>query len=165
MYALLLCMMFLACQDGQKEEGASKKVIDFYDNKVQIDTIFIQKLNPSAKETAMIWNAYTALESEMQRMKSFSISEVLNNSDNIIRISDTLQKSIPDTLQKRTVKSRLKLIKTQAKNLKQLLHFRSQDATRINESIYKLVQGYSSLNIQINEVHIKTPNFESEDED
>lgn len=157
--------MFLACQNGQKKEDDSKKVIDFYDNKIQIDTIYIQSLNPSAKETTMDWNAYTALESEMHRMKAFNISEVLNNTDNIIRISDTLQKTIPDTLQKRPVKSRLKLIKTQAKNLKQLLHFRSQDSARINESIYKLVQGYSSLNIQINEIHIKTPNFESKNED
>ncbi|SDZ80066.1 hypothetical protein [Psychroflexus halocasei] len=161
---ILFCLAFLSCQNDKNSKNDTQEKIDFYENKVQVDTIFIQQLSKPASEVAMDWNAYVALQSEINRMKNFSISEVLNNTDNIIRISDSLQKSIPDPLQKRTVNSRLKLIETQAKRLKQLLHFRSQDSSKINESIYKLVQGYSSLNIQINEIYIETPNFEFQNE-
>lgn len=161
---ILFCLAFLSCQNDKNSENNTQEKIDFYENKVQIDTIFIQQLSTPAHEIAMDWNAYVAIQSEMNRMKNFSVSEVLNNTDNIIRISDSLQKNIPDPIQKRTIRSRLKLIETQAKRLKQLFHFRSQDSTKINESIYKMVQGFSSLNIQINEIYIETPNFEIQNE-
>lgn len=161
MIKYLIAFIIVSCcwSCDQTEEKTVTKNTDFYTLQLKVDTIAIAQLSNKAEEFANEWNDYLAIKTEITRTKAMNIGDALNNAENIIRISDSLKVSLPDTFNVEPIKARLKLIETQAKTQQQLLNRKSQDTAAIKESIYKLVQGFSSLNRQINERFIETPQF------
>ncbi|QSS97957.1 hypothetical protein [Psychroflexus sp. ALD_RP9] len=154
-FALVICCW--SC--SQTQEKTASKNTDFYALKLSVDTISIAQLSNKAEEFANEWDDYLAIKTEIARTKAMNIGDALNNAENIIRISDSLKASLPDTFNIEPIKARLKLMETQARNQQQLLARKSQDTLAIKESIYKLIQSFSSLNTQINECFIETPQF------
>lgn len=157
-FTIIACLgLCLSCQDDSKKKETS--TTSFYTINLKTDTISIDKLSPKALNFTNDWSAYLAIKSEIERIQNSNIGDALNNAENIIRISDSLKTSLPEKFNVPAINSRLKLIETQAKAQQQFFIRKSQDTAAIKESIYKLIQGFSSLNIQINELFIEQPEF------
>ncbi len=159
-FVILVCSISsTSCQTEEKSSDENDNIKTIYEQKISQDFIKMVALSPEAEAITTDWEAYLAIRTELERTQNMTLGEVLNNAENIVRISDSLQTKLPDTFQVDQIKARLKLIETQAKIQQQLLARRIEDTVAIKQSIYKLLQGFNSLNIQINERFIQTPQF------
>lgn len=156
---------FVACEDEKQNESQvdSEKI-------TKNDSLLSQlitypkneiKLSQKAQEEAEQWMLYVAMESEVKRMKNYTLDEAMSNASSILRASDTLMKSVPKKFSIKPIESRIKVLHTKASVFHQLSKKQQKDLTKLKEVAEEIPVDFFNLNMQLNEIFLELPEFEN----
>jgi len=118
------------------------------------------KLIAKADSSVRDWPMYNSLKNEIERMKEYTIQDVLTNAINIESVVDSLQETVPKKLDTLPVLSRVKILNTKAKFLLQLSEKQKPELNKIMKIAEEYPLEFNALNIQLNEIFIEIPEFE-----
>lgn len=101
------------------------------------------------------WSIFDDLESELVSLNSLPMADVRSRMERLITFSDSLGKTIPDTLLVQPVRSRLLVVKTRIKLLEQAVNSARPDKENIKTNFEGMNDAWGFLKIQINEKLLK----------
>lgn len=161
---ILLCC-FVACKEGaQKKSTNSLEVMNQSDSLLQQAIKFPKKeipLSEEAQNVAEKWMLYVAMDSEIKRMKNYTLDDVISNAPSILRASDSLLLTLPKKFRSKPIESRIKILHTKASVLNQLSQKKQKNFSKIKEVAEEVPIDFFNLNIQMNEVFIEMPEIEN----
>lgn len=169
-FFLLLCILLffgISCKDKSKqlaESEAEKKERRKMDSLLQQPIRYPEneiKLSEAAQNEAEEWMLYVAMESEIKRMKDYTLDDVVSNASSILRASDTLMQTIPKKFRNKPIESRVKVLHTKVSVMEQLSRKQEKDLDKLKEVAEEVPVDFFNLNIQLNEVYIEMPDLES----
>ena len=134
-----------------------------FSEQLQVTTNRSVSLLPEAREEVSQWLAYATAQNEMETLKESTGHEILDSSNSIMQIMESLKESVPDTLQTTAVRSRTNVLLTKAKILDQLSNKKEKNAAEIFQVANDLIVEFDNFKLQLNELFLKTPtDFEEE---
>lgn len=108
-------------------------------------------LTTSAKEQVLQWGVMEDFLYEAKNINGSTFDELKNSMERIDPYTDSIYKTIPDTLNINSITSRLNVIKTRTELLYQVSHQSNIDSLKIQKNIFELNVGVKNLIIQLNE--------------
>ena len=103
------------------------------------------------------------LHNEVKELNTTSVNKLIDNSSAIAQLMESLQSSLPDSLESKPIESRLRVLTTKAKILEQQAHLQNIDPEEIKRITKEIPQDFNNLNIQLNELFIESiEDFEAE---
>lgn len=154
---LLLLSFLLSCSNQKKEDPQEDKKAEIsseLQKNISLDSIQPVALSEQAKTHTADWMMYIALHSEVKRFENYTLMDVVNNSETIEGVVDSLSVTVPKTFDTNAVKARIVTLKTHAKLLKENAERSEPNPSEIKELSAKLKLDFNNLNIQLNEVFI-----------
>lgn len=114
-----------------------------------------------AREVVSSWLAYVTAQDELQRLENRTGAEIMDVSNNLMQIMESLSSTLPDTLRSPAVEARTNVLLTKAHVLHQLSNKKEKNPDEIFEVAEELVIEFENFKLQLNELFLKTPeNFE-----
>ncbi|SDG95425.1 hypothetical protein [Psychroflexus sediminis] len=154
---LALWTQAISCADQKKEEPKSETsavIPAKLQEKINLDSIQTVKLSEKAKRKTEEWIMYIALNSEMERLENYTISDVINNSETIENVVDSLSVTVPPVFETNAVNARILSLKTHVNLLNENTKRIKPNPGEIKDLSAKLKLDFNNLNIQLNEVFI-----------
>lgn len=161
---LLSILLLVSCkEEPPKPTGINPEAKARFSEELQVTTNRRVNLLPEAREEVSQWLAYATAQNEMESLRNSTGHEILDSSNSIMQIMESLKSSIPDTLQTPAVTSRTNVLVTKAKILHQLSNKKEKDAKEIFDVANDLIVEFDNFKLQLNELFLKTPvDFEEE---
>ena len=161
---LFSIVLLVSCkEEPPKPTGPNAEAKARFSEELQVTTNRRVDLLPEAREEVNQWLAYATAQNEMESLRNSSGYEILDSSNSIMQIMESLKSSIPDTLQTPAVISRSNVLVTKAKILHQLSNKKERDAAEIFDVANDLIVEFDNFKLQLNELFLKTPvDFEQE---
>lgn len=158
----LLLLGFFSCGKENKNSDAGSMQGQFEEEKKEAINFSENSINLSeeARATAEDWAQYIAMESEINRMKEYTIQDAMTNSFTILQAADTLQKTVPKKFRQVPIQSRLQVLHAKANVLYQLSEKQVPNIEKIKKTAEEIPIDFYNLNIQLNEAFIETPDFD-----
>ncbi len=161
---ILSVLLLISCNEqtskSAKSHTASKAL---FSKELQVTSNRRVNLLPEAREEVSEWLAYATAQNEMETLRSSTGNDILESSNSIMQIMESLHSSVPDTLQTPAVLARTNVLVTKAKILHQLSNKKEKDVTEIFEVANELIVEFDNFKLQLNELFLKTPtDFEQE---
>lgn len=147
----------VSCGDAQKEENKNKKEIEEqsqFQKKITLDSIKSVQLTEKAQKETDEWMMYIALNSEVKRFDNYTLLDVVNNSETIEKVVDSLSITVPKQFDTKAINARVVTLKTHANLLKENSDRVEPRASEIKDLSAKLKIDFNNLKIQLNEVFI-----------
>lgn len=159
-FALLL----ISCnEDVTKTEKPNTASNTLFSEQLQVTTNRRVNLLPEAREEVSQWLAYATAQNEMETLRLSTGHDIVEASNSIMQIMESLRSSIPDTLQTPAVLARTNVLVTKAKILHQLSNKKEKDVAEIFDVANDLIEEFDNFKLQLNELFLKTPtDFEQE---
>lgn len=161
---ILIAASMMSCKNGQEPETTAQVEQDTTAFKAEIKTSRNSvPLDPEAREYALHWVEYITAQNEVEDLHRSTVREIMDKSAVISQIMQSLQSSVPDSLQSVPVLARLNVVSTKAQLLDQYSHKREPDAEAISRTASELYDEFNNLKLQMNEIFRKTmEDFEKE---
>jgi len=158
--AILVFGLF-SCEDEATNTNVEKasyqqKNAENFSKEVNLSKNKSVRLLPKAEEATTNWMAYITAKNEIERMDRFTLQEVVNNSNNLLRSVQELQDSIPTTFDTTPIKTRLNVLLTKTHLLEQEAMNKRSDAEKVEILSQELYTSFENLKIQLNEVFLKS---------
>ncbi|MCL6218737.1 hypothetical protein [Zunongwangia pacifica] len=162
-FGILLMILASCVQDSEKEKPEIKpRETEAFTKEFAIETAILPLETP-AKKYASKWAAYIVLNEEVKQLKNTSVNYLIDNSSALAQLMETLQATLPDSLDSKPVKSRLRVLTTKAKILEQKSHLQIINPEEVKEIGIEIPMDFNNLNIQLNELFIESiEDFEAE---
>ena len=162
-FGILLMILASCVQDSEKEKPKIKPRETQAFTEEFANQTSILPLEPSAKEYATKWAAYIVLNNEVKQLQNISVNYLIDNSSALAQLMETLQTTLPDSLESKPVKSRLRVLTTKAKILDQKAHLQNVKPEEVKKLGLEIPTDFNNLNIQLNELFIESiEDFEAE---
>lgn len=163
------CLYFLifglySCQDNnQSSENNTLQKAREDSLKLKLEISPYKKVELNSKADALIkkWPVYEDFKNEVDRLRNYTIQDVISNMPTIEKTIDSLQKTVPKEVDTFPVNSRIKVLYTKARFLKLLSDKQQPRLNQIKAIIEEYPLEFNALNIQLNEVFIELPEFEN----
>jgi hypothetical protein len=117
------------------------------------------KLSPEAEKATENWMLYTAMQSEIQRMKDYNVKDLISNIPSVLRVSDSLMKTVPKQFQTKAIESRIKVLHSKVNVVNQLSKKQQINYEDLIETANEVPVDFYNLNIQLNEAFIEMPDL------
>lgn len=159
---IFLMLSLLSCQD----EAKKPQVAPVQSNTTFADSLKISKtrsvaLSPEARTVAADWLAYITAQNEIGNLENKTGTEIIESSNNLMQIMESLKETLPDTLKTNAVVARTNVLLTKAHVLHQYATKKQKNPDEIFEVAENLVVEFDNFKLQLNELFLKTPeNFE-----
>jgi len=153
-FIVFVSLLFISCGDSSEETPIEAPVQDtsiHYGNAAYK----LPQLSEKAQEQTIRWSVFEDFENEMKLINGANIETLLSSTDRLLKFSDSLSKTVPETLNDKAIVSRLIVAKTRAGLLHQELRLSKLDSTEIQKSIKNLNIATSNLFTRINEKYTK----------
>lgn len=166
--SVLLGFSLWACKDQEANTSVAtatfqEKNVQQFSKQVEIPGNKNVNLLPEAQNATVNWMAYLTTKNEIERFDNFTLQEVIDNSNNMLRSITEMKDSIPDQFQKTPIQARLNVLLTKAHLLHDEANKQQPTAENIQELSKELYVAFDNLEIQLNEVFLKSPeDFEFE---
>lgn len=160
----LLAILFFSCKQEtpSTNSASSKKDSISFEQKLKIKNPQVA-LEADAKKYASNWVEFITAQNEVRKMENATVKQVMNNAGTIAKIMESLQTSLPDSLQAVPVQARLNVINTKAKLLDQYAHKNNPAAEDVMRTSKELHLEFNNLKLQMNELFLKSlEDFEKE---
>lgn len=108
-------------------------------------------LTPQSREALTQWPIFEEFKSEVTTINGHSVAVIRNKSERLISHTDSLRRTIPDTLNTQPIYSRLMVTQTRAMLLNQEASRDRLDTLLLETAMDEFNQSVSSLFVQINE--------------
>ena len=115
------------------------------------DMVVLPQLSRSANELTFSWGAFEDFDAVIKSINGVSLSELKNTTERLILITDSLAKKIPDSLNTQPIRSRLIVVSTEARLLKQEANKARSDSSEIALQISNLEEAASEFYFHIEE--------------
>lgn len=157
-------LLLVSCnEEAAKTEKSTKASKSLFSQKLQVTTNRRVTLLPEAREEVSQWLAYATAQNEMETFRISTGHEIIEASNSIMQIMESLRSSVPDTLQTPAVLARTNVLVTKAKILHQLSNKKEKDVAEIFDVANDLIEEFDNFKLQLNELFLKTPtDFEQE---
>ena len=147
---LLLPIIWISCGRSSSEEDVSQNAI--HDTvRFGINKYTFPQLSNNAKEQLENWSVYDDFYSEASTLNDIGLEALRIKTDKLLQHTDSLSKKIPDTLYTNAIYSRLTVVKTRVKLLKQALGRGVIDKDKIEIYITETNNAVKNLIVQLNE--------------
>ncbi|MEG9327236.1 hypothetical protein V6B16_04760 [Salinimicrobium catena] len=161
---LFSALVLISCrEEAPQNTGSNSAGKAAFSEELQVTTNRRVELLPEARAEVNEWLAYATAQNEMQNLRNSTGHDILESSNSIMQIMESLKESTPDTLQTPAVQSRTNVLVTKAKILHQLSNKKQKNAEEIFEVANDLIVEFDNFKLQLNELFLKTPvDFEQE---
>ena len=161
---MFMLSLLLACEDTKTTENENQQnsLTRKQDSVLSRNIKYPEqeiKLSLKAEAVAEKWMIYVAMESEIKRMKAYSLNDVITNAPSILRVSDSLLKTVPKAFRIKPIESRIKVLHTKVSVLNQLAEKQHIDYDKLFKTANEVPVDFYNLNIQLNEAFIEMPNL------
>ena len=153
-FAMLLTFAFSCNSSGEESEATQEKAQDstaIYGSA----SIMLPKINAAATSIVNDWSIFDDFENELVAINTLSLAEIRSRSERLVSFSDSLVKTVPDTLADQSVISRLTVLKTRVRLLDQAVNSERPKAATISDCFKELNMSLANLKIRINEKLLK----------
>lgn len=163
-FAIASLLIITSCQDSSVQDtGDDGQDTLELSRTLQVENDRVVTLLPEAEEAISEWLAYATAQNEIQTLRSATGRDIIETSEPMVQIMESLQSTLPPQLQETAVKARVHVLITKAR----LLHQRANKKYLSEDEIYgaasDLVEEFDNFKIQLNEVFLSTPeDFELE---
>tara|TARA_R110002020_G_scaffold259768_3_gene473880 strand:+ start:31315 stop:31890 length:576 start_codon:yes stop_codon:yes gene_type:complete len=148
---LLFCILLgiLGCQEkqGQQQENTQ---IEELPVKFRDSVLINIKLSQDAAATTASWKGYEVLEQALRDLDNSAIGSVKTEIDQWVVATEEIQRQKPDSLQDKSIESRLTVLNTKAHTLKQKVEKRDIDTAEVNQEATEFYNAFQDLKLQIN---------------
>ncbi|MDX1753266.1 MAG: hypothetical protein R3259_08785 [Salinimicrobium sediminis] len=161
---IFLMLSLLSCEDeAEKPVVAPVETSTSFSDSLKISKTRNVNLSPEAREIAADWLAYITAQNEIENLENKTGSEIVESSNNLMQIMESLRETLPDTLKTNAVEARTNVLLTKAHVLHQFSNKKQKNPDEIFEVAQNLVVEFDNFKLQLNELFLKTPeNFELE---
>src|SRR5690625_970950 len=154
----LFSVITISCKDGEEttepQVSYLDKNADELSKKIDLQGSPTVELSATTQEAISNWNEYLSAQSEIEKNKNSRLQNFINNADindyAVVKIID----SIPETFNNRAVKSRLNVLNTKIKVMKQDLDRPNLNKEMINNDATAVYNAFPDFKIQLNEVFL-----------
>ncbi len=154
LFLLLLFLVLLSCGDASSEENIPQEVVA--DTTVYGTTGFVvPKLIPQANTLVDNWPIFQDFRGEALTLKNILLEDLKIKSEKLLSHTDSLSKTIPDTLYSNAIHSRLTIVKTRLSLLKQEVNRGKVRPEEIENNLIEAQKAIETFIIQINEKVLK----------
>lgn len=154
LFLLLLFLVLLSCGDASSEENIPQEVVA--DTTVYGTTGFVvPKLIPQANTLVDNWPIFQDFRGEALTLKNILLEDLKIKSEKLLSHTDSLSKTIPDTLYSNAIHSRLTIVKTRLSLLKQEVNRGKVRPEEIETNLIEAQKAIETFIIQINEKVLK----------
>lgn len=163
-FLFLLLISLYSCEEKQEVSKASPvQAQTSFKDKLEVNNKRTVTLLPEARQVAGEWLSYATAQNEVANLVNSTGQEIMDSSNNLVQIMETLRTTIPDSLQSNAVEARTNVLYTKARILQQLSSKKQKNPDEIFEVANDLVVEFDNFKLQLNELFLKTPeNFEME---
>lgn len=114
----------------------------------------ITYLNKESQENISSWQEYTTVNNNINKFKSISASEALNNALQFSKVVKHLKDSIrPKELLTPAFRTRVNVLENEALRLKDMTYISAITSKEVNQQIDKILNAFSATNSKINTVY------------
>lgn len=155
-------LLFTGCANDPQQES-TVEVPSGFSESIQVDGNRRVTLIPEAQEEVSQWLAYATAQNEIEGMREATGTQIIGNAQPLVQIMESLESTLPDTLQVVPVQSRANVLLTKAKVLHQRASKKEKDPQEIFEAANELIVEFDNFKLQLNERFLKSPqDFELE---
>jgi len=153
---MLLVLVVLACGQSTETSTAanSGQEIDTLDA-MGVVNLQLPNLITGAQPIVDDWSIFDDLETELVQINALPLADVRSRMERLITFSDSLGKTIPDTLFVQPIKSRLIVVKTRIRLLDQAVNSGRPSNEKIKTCFEEMNESWEFFKIQINEKLLK----------
>lgn len=162
----IIALSFFSCKPDSNQNSAEEPTDSIsFQQKIEIEDPQFA-LEPEARDYALNWVEFITAQNEIRKLDESSVNQVISNAATIAEIMESLQSSLPDSLNAVPVEARLNVINTKAQLLKQYSARQDPRAEDIKRTARELNLEFNNLKLQMNELFLKTlEEFEKELDD
>lgn len=142
--------LFISCGDSSSENATPEILVQDttrYGKKAYV----FPKLTNNASEQIDNWSVYYDFYNEASTLHNVDLLELRSKTDRLLAHTDSLSKKIPDTLFTSAIYSRLIIVDTRIKLLKQEAYRGIVDIDKVESNIEETNDAVKNLIIQLNE--------------
>lgn len=146
----LSCFVLVSCNKLSKDTQVKEIVQlgnDIYGTKSSVIPVISEK----AKIYSVQWIGFEDFEIETRSVNGSNLEQLRSKSERLVQYADSLTKKIPDTLNIKSITSRLVVVKTRANLLFQEVHKSRLDSLRLEKAIDEMNVAVTHLIFQLNE--------------
>lgn len=161
---ILTILTLFSCKEEAKNTADDTPVNGAkFSDQLEVTTNRKVTLLPEAKEEVSKWLAYVTAQNEIESLRSSTGRDILDTSNSILQIMESLKTSLPDSLSTTAVNSRVNVLYTKAQILHQLANKKEKNADEIFLVANDLIVEFDNFKLQLNELYLKSPgDFETE---
>ncbi len=149
-YLVLFIFLSISCGNAEIEENTEQSV-------ASDSTVFgLKKFNfpvlrPNVKEVMANWSVYNDFQQEATTLHKLDLDQLKTKSGKLVSFTDSLSKSIPDTLFTDAIRSRLIIVRTRASLLNQEANKNNYKDSIIEIHISETNTAIKNFMVQLNE--------------
>lgn len=147
---LVVSFGFMACK-GEQQEIAHEELQEQQTMYFQVDQSSLPVFNPSTSELLLSWPAFQDFEREVSSINGKSLVELRNRTERLLTYTDSISRSVPDSLNVRSVQSRLVVVNTEVSLLEQSLNRDIIDSLAIASHLKGMLTATANFYHQINQ--------------
>lgn len=119
-------------------------------SKHQINTV----LEKNNDQSFLSWKEYTLVSDKLEKFKSISANEALNNALQLSKLVKQLKDSIrPKDLLNNPFRTRINVLENEVLRLKDMTYISSITSKEVNNQVTKIMEAFSATNSKINTVY------------
>ncbi|WP_416445359.1 hypothetical protein ACH3O9_06215 [Leeuwenhoekiella sp. A16] len=148
---LLFCILLgiLSCQEKQEQQQENTQIEEL-PVKFRDSVLINIKLSQDAAAATASWKGYEVLEQALRDLDNSAIGSVKTEIDQWVVATEEIQRQKPDSLQDKSIESRLTVLNTKAHTLKQKVEKRDIDTAEVNQEATEFYNAFQDLKLQIN---------------
>lgn len=161
---LFLLISLISCEENQQApEAIPSESSTSFSDELEVSTNRTVTLLPEARAVVSDWLAYATAHDEIRNLRSRTGSEIVESSNNLTQIMESLRTTLPDTLKSNAVVARTNVLQTKAQVLHQLSNKKQKNPDEIFAVANDLILEFDNFKLQLNELFLKSPeNFDQE---
>lgn len=148
---LLLSYSLISCGNSSEEPKPQKPTHQINSSQFGNVSFVFPELTDEAKIEVSHWGAYEDFDAEVKSINGNNIEELKIKTSQLVSHIDSLTKKIPDTLNTRTINSRLIVVKTRSQLLEQEVNKSRIDSIQLQNYFAEINISVKNLMVQINE--------------
>ena len=147
---LLLPFVWAACGDSSTEDAIPQIAVQDTMRYGRVNYSF-PKLSKSAREQIENWSVYDDFYGEASSLNNINLENLRTKTDMLLLHTDSLSKKIPDTLYTSAIYSRLIILQTRIRLLKQEVNRGNVNSEKVERNIVETNNAVKNLIVQLNE--------------
>lgn len=152
-FYLILIVLIASCNSNKEnQENLTNNEIDL--DLPELDSRF-PILSSEAQNQVTSWQYFKEFENDLKRINQGNVRNYRAETERMVAVSDSLIKNIPESLNVKSIASRMRVVNVRVKLLDENMHQPTVKTDVITENLKETNTAFSNLIIQINELFEK----------